>query len=97
MFQNDVELYYKFSPLLMQYIPKDIVNAWIEQGKQLEPKRLIPALVQYDHQKYREQVENPYMKLPIENGFEKTLCYKLLESTQRFSATSVISYRCSRH
>ena len=54
--QSDVELIYKFSPLLMQYIPKDTVTLWIKKKSELEPKKLIPALVQYDHNKYREQV-----------------------------------------
>ncbi|XP_059179714.1 vacuolar protein sorting-associated protein 18 homolog [Physella acuta] len=53
--QSDVELYYKFSPLLMQYVPKETVEAWIKQGKQLDPKKLIPALVQYDHKRFSEQ------------------------------------------
>ncbi|XP_055900557.1 vacuolar protein sorting-associated protein 18 homolog isoform X1 [Biomphalaria glabrata] len=53
--QSDMELFYKFSPLLMQYVPKETVEAWIKQGKQLDPKRLIPALVQYDHQKLKDQ------------------------------------------
>ena len=55
-FQTDVELFYKFSPLLIQYTPVDTVSAWIKQGRKLEAKRLIPALVQYEHEKYREQV-----------------------------------------
>ncbi|XP_046364864.1 vacuolar protein sorting-associated protein 18 homolog isoform X1 [Haliotis rufescens] len=53
--QSEVELYYKFSPLLMQYTPKETVDAWMTQHKYLDPKQLIPALVQYDHHKYREQ------------------------------------------
>ncbi len=53
-----MELFYKFSPLLMQNIPKETVDAWISKGKQLDPKKLIPALVQYDHQKYRAQVSD---------------------------------------
>ncbi|XP_041365438.1 vacuolar protein sorting-associated protein 18 homolog isoform X2 [Gigantopelta aegis] len=53
--QTDVELYYKFSPLLMQYTPKETVDSWINLGRQLDPKKLIPALVQYDHNRYREQ------------------------------------------
>lgn len=53
--QTDMELYYKFSPLLMQYQPKDTVDAWIRVGKQLDPKKLIPALVQYDQHRSREQ------------------------------------------
>ncbi|KAK7491492.1 hypothetical protein BaRGS_00017321 [Batillaria attramentaria] len=53
--QSDIELYYKFSPLLMQYQPKDTVDAWIRQGKQLDPKKLIPALVQYDQNRSHVQ------------------------------------------
>lgn len=53
--QSEVDLYYKFSPLLMQYVPKETVDAWLHQGKQLDPKRLIPALVQYDHPSYKDQ------------------------------------------
>lgn len=53
---GDTELFYKFSPILMQNIPSDTVDAWISKGKHLDPKQLIPALVQYDHQKYKMQV-----------------------------------------
>ena len=40
----------------MQNVPSDTVDAWISKGKQLDPKRLIPAIVQYDHAKQRTQV-----------------------------------------
>jgi hypothetical protein len=40
----------------MQYIPKETVTLWINRRDYLEPMKLIPALVQYDHKKYREQV-----------------------------------------
>lgn len=50
------DLFYKFSPMLMQNIPKETVDAWIAKKDQLDPKRLIPALVQYDHNKYAAQV-----------------------------------------
>ncbi|CAH1786190.1 unnamed protein product [Owenia fusiformis] len=53
--QPDKELLYKFSPLLMQNIPELTVDAWINTGRNLDPKRLIPALVQYDHLKYKTQ------------------------------------------
>jgi hypothetical protein len=32
----------------MQHIPEDTVNAWIEQMKRLDPRKLIPALVYYE-------------------------------------------------
>ncbi|KAG7461333.1 hypothetical protein MATL_G00208930 [Megalops atlanticus] len=43
----DDKLFYKFSPVLMQHIPKKVVDAWIQMGKRLDAKRLIPALVNY--------------------------------------------------
>lgn len=56
MKQSDqIELIYKFSPLLMQHIPSYTVNMWMELARELDPKKLIPALVQYDYEKYKEQ------------------------------------------
>ena len=40
----------------MQCIPKKTVTAWIQKSSDLEPMKLIPALVQYDQDKYQEQV-----------------------------------------
>ena len=54
--QDNIELFYKFSPLLMQNIPKETVDVWIAKRGKLESRKLIPALVQYDHLKYRAQV-----------------------------------------
>jgi len=53
--QMNKELFYKFSPLLMQHVPCETVNAWIAKRDQLDPRLLIPALVQYDDQRYRKQ------------------------------------------
>ena len=53
--QMNKELFYKFSPLLMQHIPRDTVNAWIAKKDQLDARLLIPALVQYDERRYGDQ------------------------------------------
>ncbi|KAL5480112.1 hypothetical protein EMCRGX_G023734 [Ephydatia muelleri] len=45
-FQRFSTLFYKFSPVLMQHCPQSTVQSWIKMDKYLEPKRLIPALVQ---------------------------------------------------
>lgn len=45
---KDKNLFYKFSPVLMQHIPKKVVDAWVKMGKKLDPKNLIPALVNYN-------------------------------------------------
>lgn len=46
--QSKAELFYKFSPTLMQAIPEKTVDAWIAQDRRLNPAKLIPALVLYD-------------------------------------------------
>ncbi|KAG8181524.1 hypothetical protein JTE90_014254 [Oedothorax gibbosus] len=43
------ELFYQFSPALMQTNPKETVDAWISQDRKLNPALLIPALVHYDN------------------------------------------------
>ncbi|XP_054749145.2 vacuolar protein sorting-associated protein 18 homolog [Lytechinus pictus] len=53
---NSAALFYKFSPVLMQHIPNDLVSAWLEQGKALEAKKLIPSLVQCDSGPSEKQV-----------------------------------------
>ncbi|XP_027053569.1 vacuolar protein sorting-associated protein 18 homolog [Pocillopora damicornis] len=67
--QTDTELYYKFSPVLMQHIPRQTVNAWTEQKKKkLDPRRLIPALVHYHQQGKSTQTEEAirYLEFCIE-------------------------------
>ncbi len=45
--QSNEELYYKFSPILMYYIPYHTANAWLKQPN-LDPHKLIPSLMRYD-------------------------------------------------
>ncbi|CAB1339814.1 unnamed protein product [Coregonus sp. 'balchen'] len=52
----DEKLFYKFSPVLMQHIPKKVVDAWIQMGSRLEPKKLIPALVNYSQMGSTQQI-----------------------------------------
>ena len=51
-----MELFYKFSPVLMQNVPDATVDAWVARRGALDARKLIPALVQYDHLKYAAQV-----------------------------------------
>ncbi|KAI1897288.1 hypothetical protein AGOR_G00081780 [Albula goreensis] len=52
----DEKLFYKFSPVLMQHIPGKVVDAWIQMGKRLDAKRLIPALVNYSQTGSAQQI-----------------------------------------
>ncbi|XP_030627233.1 vacuolar protein sorting-associated protein 18 homolog [Chanos chanos] len=53
----DEKLFYKFSPVLMQHIPKKVVDAWIQMGNRLDPKKLIPALVNYSQMGSTQQID----------------------------------------
>ncbi|KAI8823436.1 vacuolar protein sorting protein 18 [Fimicolochytrium jonesii] len=44
--QPSSDLYYKFSPVLMDHAPYETVNSWIRQPN-LNPRNLIPALLRY--------------------------------------------------
>uniref|UniRef100_H2ZFS1 Vacuolar protein sorting-associated protein 18 homolog n=1 Tax=Ciona savignyi TaxID=51511 RepID=H2ZFS1_CIOSA len=43
--QNSVPLYYKFSPVLMQHMPRVTVDSWIQLGKRIDARFIIPSLV----------------------------------------------------
>uniref|UniRef100_A0A672JBG5 Vacuolar protein sorting-associated protein 18 homolog n=1 Tax=Salarias fasciatus TaxID=181472 RepID=A0A672JBG5_SALFA len=43
-------------PVLMQHIPKKVVDAWIQMGKRLDPKKLIPALMNYSQMGSTQQI-----------------------------------------
>lgn len=46
--QHDLELYYRFASVLIRNSPKDTVDSWVRQPS-LDPKRLVPALLQLQH------------------------------------------------
>lgn len=46
--QHDLELYYRFASVLMRNSPKETVDSWVRQPS-LDPKRLVPALLQLQH------------------------------------------------
>ncbi|CAK5280478.1 unnamed protein product [Mycena citricolor] len=46
--QTDLELYYRFAPVLMRHSPKGTVDSWLKQPA-LDPVRLIPALLQLQY------------------------------------------------
>ena len=45
--QASMELYYKFSTLLLENAPTDTINYWIKQPN-LNPRHLLPALMKYE-------------------------------------------------
>ena len=46
--QSDLELYYRFAPVLMRHAPKETVDSWLRQ-RALDPLRLIPAILRLQH------------------------------------------------
>ncbi|KAG0169863.1 hypothetical protein DFQ28_011330 [Apophysomyces sp. BC1034] len=53
--QASPDVFYKFSPVLMDNAPYDTVNVWMRQPS-LNPRQLIPALLRYDHAKISDKV-----------------------------------------
>ncbi|KAI7899794.1 Pep3/Vps18/deep orange family-domain-containing protein [Cokeromyces recurvatus] len=53
--EADPEVFYKFSPVLMENEPYETVNVWMRQSN-LNPRQLIPALLRYDHKKVIDKV-----------------------------------------
>ncbi|KAG5647608.1 hypothetical protein DXG03_008961 [Asterophora parasitica] len=46
--QSDLELYYRFGPVLMRQAPKETVDSWLRRPS-LDPLRLIPSILQLQH------------------------------------------------
>lgn len=67
------QLFYKFSPILIRHIPRQLVDAWIEMGRQLDALQLIPALVNYGQGGEAQQVSQAihYMEFCV-NVLEET-------------------------
>lgn len=92
---KDEKLFYKFSPVLMQHIPKAVVDSWIEMGKRLDPKNLIPALVNYS-QSAGTQINEAirYMEFCVEElkETEQAIHNYLLSLYAQFRPDSLLSY-----
>ncbi|PRP82641.1 hypothetical protein PROFUN_09752 [Planoprotostelium fungivorum] len=43
------KMYYEFSPIFMHHIPYYTVNLWIKNHQQLEPRKLLPSIMRYNH------------------------------------------------
>ncbi|KAG6851223.1 hypothetical protein H0H93_015233 [Arthromyces matolae] len=46
--ETDLELYYRFGPVLMRRAPKETVDSWLRQSS-LDPLRLIPSILQLQY------------------------------------------------
>ncbi|KAL0951371.1 hypothetical protein HGRIS_008072 [Hohenbuehelia grisea] len=46
--QANLELYYRFGPVLLRHAPKAMVDSWLRQPM-LDPLRLVPSLLQLQH------------------------------------------------
>ncbi|EMD42009.1 hypothetical protein CERSUDRAFT_110549 [Gelatoporia subvermispora B] len=46
--QSNLDLYYRFAPVLIRHAPKETVDSWLRQPA-LDPIRLVPALLSFQH------------------------------------------------
>ncbi|XP_061560865.1 vacuolar protein sorting-associated protein 18 homolog [Phycodurus eques] len=92
----DEKLFYKFSPVLMQHIPVRVVDAWIQMGKRLDPKKLIPALMNYSHMGSSQQINETvrYMEFCVHElrVTEEAIHNYLLSLYAKYKPDSLLLY-----
>ncbi|KAE8587683.1 hypothetical protein XENTR_v10022066 [Xenopus tropicalis] len=92
---KDEKLFYKFSPVLMQHIPTKVVDAWIAMGKKLDPKNLIPALVNYSQSagtQINEAIRYMEYCVYMMKETEQAIHNYLLSLYAQFRPDSLLSY-----
>lgn len=75
--QDDLELYYRFATVLMRNVPKQTVEAWTRQVA-LEPRRLIPALLQQRSEPIATNEAVKYLEFIVHNQSTDSTLYNLL-------------------
>lgn len=90
------ELFYQFSPALMQAIPRQTVQALIAQGRQLNPAKLLPALVTCEPQQANEAVR--YLEFCVQQlGCRQQAVHNyLLSLYARLQPDQLMSYLVSQ-
>ncbi|XP_050332162.1 vacuolar protein sorting-associated protein 18 homolog [Bactrocera neohumeralis] len=64
--QDNLELYYKYCPILMDYLPHETVDTLMSQGRKFDIKELIPTLVLQESDKHIEEIIR-YLEFAIYN------------------------------
>jgi vacuolar protein sorting-associated protein 18 len=57
--QNNIETFYKYSPIFFEILPKELVDLWIRVGNQLNPVKLLPSMSSCS---YTEEQANEAMR-----------------------------------
>ena len=60
----------------MQNIPEEVVSAWIDQKRRLDPRKLIPALVYYEQKEDKVLVSSSLVTLYAQGW----ACYQIVSS-----------------
>lgn len=91
--QSNYELYYQFTPILIQEVPKHMVKALIENGKKLSPVRLLPALVSCEGEHHSKEVIK-YLEFVTEKqkNSNKSLHNLLLSLYAKYEPSKLLDY-----
>lgn len=49
LFQTNIEVFYKYSPIFFELLPKEMVDLWIKFGNHLNPAKLLPSMASCCH------------------------------------------------
>lgn len=91
--QNNRELFYQFSPVLMQEVPKHTVKALIDQGRNLNPVRLLPTLVACEGEMHSKEVI-VYLEFCVDTlkSTEKAIHNLLVSLLAKYEPDKLVDY-----
>lgn len=91
--QNNRELFYQFSPVLMQEVPKHTVKALVEQGRNLAPVKLLPTLVSCNDQLRSKEVIT-YLEFCVDTlkSTEKAIHNLLVSLYAKYEPNNLMKY-----
>lgn len=91
--QNNKELFYQFTPILMKEIPKFVVKTLIDQGRHLKPIKLLPAFVNCDEEYQCTEVMK-YLEFCIDRlkSQEKAIHNLLLSLYAKYNPQKLMEY-----
>nr|XP_022917177.1 vacuolar protein sorting-associated protein 18 homolog isoform X1 [Onthophagus taurus] len=90
--QNNRELYYQFTPILIQEVPAPTVKALIDQGRNLIPIKLLPAFVSCQEYQYTHIIRYLEFCKDILKTNEKALHNLLLSLYSKYDPDKLITY-----
>lgn len=92
--QSRKDIFYKYCPILMEYIPHETVNTLINQGKYLDVIKLLPTLFCYDMSDLHLQEVLRYLECTVHSlgCIEQSIHNFLIKLYAEYSNSKLLTY-----